>query len=119
MLSIARTCYDHLAGEIAVEIYDFMVGEGWFDADGISITLEGRKQSQQLGIVLDPKTKRKECCACLDWSERRFHLGGDAGAAFFIHCEQKGWLTRTSGFREVNITSGGKLAFKKLFNVSV
>lgn len=119
LLRIARTCYDHLAGEVAVEIYDFMVSEGWFNVDGISITLEGRKQFQQLGIVFDPKTRRKECCACLDWSERRFHLGGYAGAAFLIHCEQKGWLTRTQGFREVNITSDGKLAFKKLFNVSV
>ncbi|WJV64369.1 hypothetical protein PCO86_12740 [Pectobacteriaceae bacterium CE70] len=62
---------------------------------------------------------KKACCACLDWSERRFHLGGAAGAAFFITCEQKGWLTKTPGFREVTITPDGKRAFRKLFNVDI
>ncbi len=114
----ARTCYDHLAGEIAVKIYDFMINEGWVDSGGTAITPAGLKQFQQLGLALDPKTKRKACCACLDWSERRFHLGGDAGAAFFILCEQKGWLSRVPGFREVHITNSGKLAFTRLFNIS-
>ncbi|GKW01392.1 transcriptional regulator [Pectobacterium carotovorum subsp. carotovorum] len=116
-LRVARTCYDHLAGEIAVQIYDYMVVEGWITPDGVSLTLSGQKQFRELGIMLNPKTRRKMCCACLDWSERRFHLGGEAGAAFFTHCEQKGWLTRIPGFREVTITSSGKLAFKKLFKL--
>lgn len=118
-LRTTRTCYDHLAGEVAVKIYDVMVNEGWFDSAGTSMTPEGRKRFQALGVVLDAKTRRKACCACLDWSERRFHLGGDAGAAFFTHCEQKGWLTRVPGFREVNITSSGKLAFRRLFTLEV
>lgn len=116
-LRVARTCYDHLAGEIAVRIYDYMISEGWITSDGASMTLSGQEQLRQLGITLNPKTRRKECCACLDWSERRFHLGGEAGAAFFAYCEQKGWLTRTPGFREVIITSSGKQAFKRLFSV--
>ncbi len=114
-LRVARTCYDHLAGEIAVHIYDFMVAEGWVTSDGVSLTLSGQKQFRELGIILNLKTRRKTCCACLDWSERRFHLGGEAGAAFFTYCEQKEWLTRIPGFREVTITSNGKLALKKLF----
>ncbi|WP_038908705.1 ArsR/SmtB family transcription factor [Dickeya oryzae] len=116
-LRVARTCYDHLAGEIAVHIYDFMVAEGWVTSDGVSLTLSGQKQFRELGIMLNPKTRRKACCACLDWSERRFHLGGEAGAAFFTYCEQKEWLTRIPGFREVTITFRGKLAFKKLFKL--
>ncbi|KAA8998942.1 helix-turn-helix transcriptional regulator [Affinibrenneria salicis] len=116
-LRVARTCYDHLAGEIAVHIYDFMVAEGWVTSDGSSITPSGQKHFQQSGITLNPKTRRKKCCACLDWSERRFHLGGDAGAVFFTHCEQHGWLTRVPGYREVNISPCGKLAFKKLFGL--
>ncbi|MBA0167834.1 helix-turn-helix transcriptional regulator [Pectobacterium sp. CFBP8739] len=116
-LRVARTCYDHLAGEIAVQIYDYMVVEGWITPDGVSLTLSGQNQFRELGIMLNPKTRRKACCACLDWSERRFHLGGEAGAAFFTYCEQKEWLTRISGFREVIITSSGKQAFKKLFKL--
>ncbi|MEQ9927038.1 winged helix-turn-helix domain-containing protein [Pectobacterium brasiliense] len=116
-LRAARTCYDHLAGEIAVHIYDFMVAEGWVTSDGASMTPSGQEQFRELGIMSKLKTRRKTCCGCLDWSERRFHLGGEAGAAFFAHCEQKGWLTRIPGFREVTITTSGKLAFKKLFGL--
>lgn len=116
-LRVSRTCYDHLAGEIAVHIYDFMVAEGWITSDGASMTPSGQEQFRELGIMSKSKTRRKTCCGCLDWSERRFHLGGEAGAAFFAHCEQKGWLTRIPGFREVTITASGKLAFKKLFGL--
>lgn len=116
-LRISRTCYDHLAGEIAVHIYDFMVSEGWITLDGASMTPLGQEQFRELGIMSTSKMRRKACCGCLDWSERRFHLGGEAGAAFFTHCEQKGWLTRTPGFREITVTSSGKLAFKKLFGL--
>lgn len=77
------------------------------------------EQFRELGIMSKPKTRRKTCCGCLDWSELRFHLGGEAGAAFFAHCEQKGWLTRIPGFREVTITASGKLAFKKLFGLNI
>lgn len=118
-LRTTRTCYDHLAGEIAVRIYDVMISRNWFDAGGNSMTPEGCKQFQALGVVLDTQTRRKACCACLDWSERRFHLGGDAGAAFFAHCEKKGWLTRVPGYREVTITTSGKVALKRMFNIEV
>jgi DNA-binding transcriptional ArsR family regulator len=117
-LRVARTCYDHLAGEVAVEIYESMRREGWINDDGTHLTEKGHENFQQMGVVLDPKTKRKPCCACLDWSERRSHLGGDAGAAFFTLCEHRGWLKRVQGFREVNITSSGKAAFRKWFALS-
>lgn len=118
-LRVARTCYDHLAGEIAVHIYDFMAAEGWVMSDGTSMTPSGQEQFRELGIMLNPKTRRKTCCGCLDWSERRFHLGGEAGAALYTHCEQKGWLTRTPGFRDVNITASGKRAFERLFSLYI
>lgn len=118
-LRTSRTCYDHLAGEVAVRIYDAMVSRGWLEADGNTMTPKGRQRFQASGVVLDSKTRRKACCACLDWSERRFHLGGDAGAAFFTHCENKGWLTRIPGHREVTITSRGQLALKQLFDIEV
>lgn len=114
----ARTCYDHLAGEVAVDIFDAMVKQAWLTADGTVLTDYGHRQFVEMGIELSRKTRRKLCCGCLDWSERRFHLGGEAGAAFFIHAERQGWLTRVTGFREVTITSAGRLSFKKWFNVA-
>lgn len=114
----ARTCYDHLAGEIAVEIYACMKAEKWIKADGSAVTEAGQRHFQAIGAALNPKTKRKPCCDCLDWSERRFHLGGDAGAALFIAFEVKGWLARIEGYREVRITEEGKSALHRLYGIS-
>lgn len=112
----ARTCYDHLAGTVAVHIYEFMQAEGWLEADGSALTLHGREQFLKLGIPLNPNTRRKACCACLDWSERRFHLGGEAGAALLIHMESKGWIQRVAGYREAVVTASGKSAVRKHFS---
>lgn len=118
-LRLARTCYDHLAGEVAVNIYDFMQAEGWIVADGSTLTAKGKQQFERLGITTNPHSRRKACSACLDWSERRYHLGGEAGAAFFAYCEQKKWLTRLVGYREVIFTPAGQRAMKKWFGVVI
>ncbi|MCS3433808.1 helix-turn-helix transcriptional regulator [Klebsiella sp. BIGb0407] len=118
-LRLARTCYDHLAGEVAVSIYDAMLAQGWLTIDGSALTAKGLQQFAQLGITLNSHSRRKKCSACLDWSERRFHLGGEAGAAFFAHCERQRWITRVPGYREVSITLAGKRAINKLFGVTV
>ncbi|WP_220711025.1 ArsR/SmtB family transcription factor [Enterobacter cancerogenus] len=112
----ARTCYDHLAGTVAVQIYDFMQAERWLEADGSALTRYGREQFLKLAIPLNSSTRRKACCACLDWSERRFHLGGEAGAALLVHLENKGWIQRVVGFREVVVTASGNVAIKRLFS---
>lgn len=115
----ARTCYDHLAGEAAVAIYRYLEQEQWIAPQGDALTEQGRRQLQRLGVVLDSGTRRKPCSACLDWSERRFHLGGDAGAALLRLLEHKGWITRTPGYREVTITREGKPALRRLFQVEL
>ncbi len=112
----ARTCYDHLAGRVAVQIYDFMQADGWLAADGSALTTRGRQQFLSLGIPSGDHPRRKACCACLDWSERRFHLGGEAGAALLTHAQNKGWIHRTPGFREVTITASGKRALARHFS---
>lgn len=112
----ARTCYDHLAGTVAVQIYDFMQAEGWLEPDGSALTVFGREQFLKLGIPLNAHSRRKACCACLDWSERRFHLGGEAGAALLIFLETKGWIQRVAGYREVVITLPGKAAIRQHFS---
>lgn len=111
----ARTCYDHLAGTVAVQIYDFMQAEGWLEPDGSALTMFGREQFLKLGIPVNTHSRRKACCACLDWSERRFHLGGEAGAALLIFLETKGWIQRVAGYREVTMTPAGKTAIRQHF----
>lgn len=118
-LRLARTYYDHLAGEVAVNIYDAMLAQDWLTTDGNALTAKGLEQFASLGIRLNSHSRRKKCSACLDWSERRCHLGGEAGAAFFFHCEQQQWIIRTPGYREVSITSAGKRAIEKIFGTLI
>lgn len=115
----ARTCYDHLAGEIAVGIYDFMVEQEWLLTDRDSLSPIGISKFQELGINYIPQTKRKCACGCLDWSERRYHLGGSAGAVLLETFEQKKWISRVSGYREVVFTNSGKKALNYFFDLIV
>lgn len=112
----ARTCYDHLAGTVAVQIYDFMQAQGWLETDASALTVYGREQFLTLGISLSANPRRKACCACLDWSERRFHLGGEAGAALLAYLDSNGWIQRVTGYRDVVVTASGNVAIKKRFS---
>ncbi len=103
----ARTCYDHLAGEVAVKLYDSLTANGWIDSEGSDLTAQGKEKLLQLGILLDAKTKRKKCCPCLDWSERKFHVGGYLGASLLNFFESHHWIERVPGYREVVITQKG------------
>lgn len=115
----ARTCYDHLAGEIAVQIYEFMDTNGWFTSKENTLSVIGIAQFQSLGINITAPTKRKMACACLDWSERRMHLGGSAGAALLHTFEQNEWIMKTVGYREVIFTTRGKEALQRIFGIKV
>lgn len=115
----ARTCYDHLAGELAVSIYDALVEKEYLTADGASLTEEGLTFFTRVGLPLESKSTRKRSCACLDWSERRFHLGGHAGAVLLIYFETKGWIRRTPGFREVTLTAKGRQGLQTLLGIDV
>ncbi|RQW64686.1 ArsR/SmtB family transcription factor [Vibrio viridaestus] len=111
----ARTCYDHLAGEIAVKLYDAMINNDWIASDGKALTVKGREKLSLLGINIDTKTRRRKCCPCLDWSERKFHIGGQLGALLLSFFESQNWIERVPGYREVVITSKGARELKKHF----
>ncbi|EST58881.1 ArsR/SmtB family transcription factor [Proteus cibi] len=114
----ARTCYNHLAGAVAVDIYHSLCQQKWITEDGRAITTRGLEQFKNMGIEFQAKHPRHICCPCLDWSERRFHLGGQMGAAFLDHAETQGWLTRHQGYREVTISEKGYKIFAQYFNVN-
>ncbi|MDF7660927.1 winged helix-turn-helix domain-containing protein [Erwiniaceae bacterium L1_54_6] len=116
-LRYARTCYDHLAGELAVNIYEFMLREKWLEAEGSGLTPAGKNHFEKLGVVLNSRPRRKACCPCLDWSERRFHLGGDAGSALMTLFLQEKWIARIPGYREVNVTDRGRIVMGRLFDL--
>lgn len=110
----ARTCYDHLAGAVAVQIYDFMQAEGWLEADSSALTLYGREQFTALGIPLSAHPRRKACCAC--GLERAAVSSGERPAR---RCSST-WKAKAGsaggGVQEVVVTASGKSAVRKHFS---
>ena len=106
----ARCCYGHLAGRLAVLLFDALQAEGRLraTANGLELTDAGRAWLQSLGMTAsEPGTKRRFAFPCLDWSERRDHLAGQLGDEIYQHITQRGWVQRGSG-REVELTAAGR-----------
>jgi DNA-binding transcriptional ArsR family regulator len=108
----ARTCYDHLAGTLGVQITDAMTRRGLLDLDrGLALTGDGTRWFAALGIELPPASRRPLVRSCLDWTERRPHLAGAAGAALCGHAMDRGWITSIGTSRAVAVTEAGHDAF--------
>lgn len=126
-LRYARTCYDHLAGELAVAITDRMIeaGEIELTAEAGVLTPQGVERLTALGMDLatlhTPSMHRPSgrvfCRACLDWSERRHHLAGTLGAALLGHYVRNDWVRRLAGTRAVAVTPSGHAAFEAAFKL--
>lgn len=117
----ARVCYDHLAGEFGVRLYDSLQAGELIKLSpsegGITLTTKGADFIKSVGIDLEglSHSRRPLCRACLDWSERRHHLAGSLGAALLEHFQKEGWLRREKNSRVVHITPKGQSEFNKLF----
>lgn len=118
----ARRCYDHLAGTLGVQLHDLAIQQGWLQAAGDGgkdylLTAQGEQSLKALGVDVDAakaSKRRRLACACLDWSERRPHLGGAVGAAWLRAMLDQKWLQQEDGSRVVHPTRQGLLHLKKL-----
>ena len=109
-LRFARCCYGHLAGQLAVSVFDALAREERLaaTADGYELTDSGRQWLQGLGMNPgSPSGRRRYAYRCLDWSERRDHLAGQLADEIFQHFTRAGWLHRATG-RAVEITPIGR-----------
>lgn len=115
----ARTCYDHLAGRVAVGIADAMVARGQLHlaADGGALTDAGAALLARLGVAVPAAPGRPFCRPCLDWSERRPHLAGALGAALCRRCLDLGWVRRVAGSRALTVTPRGRLGLREAFGL--
>jgi len=121
-MCFARTCYDHLAGRLGVALADALVDRGvvQLDEDGGQVTPDGREFLDRFGIEAEGRARRGAFCRpCLDWSERRWHLGGRLGVDLARRCFDLGWIERRRDSRAVTVTLRGRRGFAERFGVTL
>ena len=111
----ARVCYDHLAGEQGVKLYDSLTARGFLKVrdDDIRVTDAGHAFFAEFGIDSRGLSggRRRLCRPCLDWSMRRDHLAGSLGAAIWDRMQELKWAARVPDSRVVRFTGLGSGAF--------
>jgi DNA-binding transcriptional ArsR family regulator len=116
----ARVCYDHLAGELGVMVYDGLVARRMIRAvdDGWTVTSRGEKSLAAMGLDMAAlRVERRPLCRpCLDWSARRHHLAGALGAALLRRCLDAGWARRVRGSRVIAFSPQGERALRACFS---
>lgn len=119
-LRLARTCYDHMAGRLALAVADSLVRDGRIilsDGAGI-VTVEGRRFFKDFGIDIEAlRSRRSLCRTCLDWSERRPHIAGQLGAALLDAVLRQGWVVRSPESRALSLTRAGESGFATTFRL--
>lgn len=122
----ARTCYDHIAGTLGVSIHDALLERGWLAPDGARgndylPTDAGQRQLAAGGIDLPAlrRARRRLAFGCLDWSERRPHLGGALGAALLSAMLEKRWVKRQRDSRALEVTVLGRRELAARLGIAV
>lgn len=118
----ARVCYDHLAGDLGVQLFDALEARGQITVDGdtVALTESGKAFADEFGIDLAAigGKRRPLCKACLDWSNRRNHLAGGLGAALLARFYALGWAKREPDSRIVAFSREGEKAFAEAFGLA-
>ena len=122
-LRFARTCYDHVAGKLGVAIADALVSKKFvvLSEEGGEVTKAGVRFLGRFGAELNAKAagRRIFCRACLDWSERRYHLAGFVGAEIWRRCLELGWLARQRDSRALRLTPAGRRGLRETIGVKL
>ena len=120
-LAGARTCYDHLAGGLGVAIADAMTRKGLIEqTDGIALTEAGGAWlASELAIDVEAlrAARRPLVRVCVDWTERRPHLAGSAGAQICRRFQERGWIRRIESGRALLVTPTGRSALRDLLEI--
>src|SRR5208282_4738601 len=117
----ARVCYDHLAGELGVLVFDGLQRRRLlrFVGSDLELTEQGKRFCRDIGLDTQvlAQGRRTLCRACLDWSARRHHLAGALGAALLNRCFERGWARRAQGSRVVSFTPAGERSLREQFSL--
>ena len=116
----ARSCYDHLAGRLAVDLFGHWLASGLlvWRKGAIHLTHKGREFLNSRGVALGTLEgqKRPLCRSCMDWSERRHHLAGLLGAEILALAVTKGWAVRERRQRTVSFSKRGEENFVRWYS---
>jgi DNA-binding transcriptional ArsR family regulator len=116
----ARSCYDHLAGRLAVSLLEHWLARKVLREadDGVQLTAAGRRYLERLGVDVSglERAKRPLCRTCIDWSERRRHLGGGLGAAILEHVLTRRWAVREGRSRVLRFSPLGDRSFRRWYS---
>jgi DNA-binding transcriptional ArsR family regulator len=119
----ARTCYDHVAGKLGVGLTDALCARGHLVLadEGGEITASGLAFFRDFGVDLGAARSRRRifCRPCLDWTERRPHLGGSVGAVLAQRCFDLHWLQRMRDGRALTVTPAGRRGLSETFGLSL
>jgi hypothetical protein len=120
-LKFARTCYDHLAGRLSVQIADRMIAHGVLTLSDAEFQLTPKSEVffGAIGINLKPLRSQRRSFArsCLDWSERRPHLAGALGRTLLSKFKELKWIVPMPDSRAVRVTLTGRTEFERLFGL--
>lgn len=123
----ARSCYDHMAGTVGVLLHDRFKELGWLSGgskntdNSYALTEDGTRAFESLGIDLEATRalRRRFAFACLDWSERRPHVGGALGAALLKVALKRKWVVQDLDSRALSVTSLGRREMLARFGLHV
>lgn len=115
-LRAARTCYDHIAGSLGVAIHDGLLTQAWLTPTYL-LSPKGAQALASVGIDVEAvsQVRRRFAFPCLDWSERRNHLGGGLGAALLDLAIRRKWVARELDSRALVVTPHGRREMRRLF----
>lgn len=121
-LRFARSCYDHMAGSLAVSLHDRLIGMRWLsrvDAQDYDLTRRGKSELRRIGVDVESLRGRRRRFAfgCLDWSERRPHIGGAVGAALLQLALARRWMVSDLDSRALTLTKTGRREFSARFGI--
>ncbi|GHF41681.1 DNA-binding transcriptional ArsR family regulator [Amycolatopsis bartoniae] len=120
-LRLARTCYDHLAGDLGVAVLRSLERSGVLvkTGDAYTISARGRRLLEDFGVVL-PLRGRQHASPCVDWADQHHHLGGPAGTALLRRLHELGWVRRHDAApRALVVTDVGRAGFARAFGIDV
>lgn len=120
-IGYARTCYDHLAGQVGVAVTDALTARGVVapvrPGEVGRILAPRHEVLATIGFDPDPRSRRPAVRGCLDWTQRRPHLAGGLGARLLSYADERGWVERARTDRSVRVTDAGRTGLTELLQL--